>query len=75
MRMALRIWDVFVTLFSGSERDGKASGGAEDEGQFVPSSLDLSVRVAHGGTDGERVRALSKIDNPTKDLEEHRREN
>lgn len=73
--MALSVWEMFVALFGGSEGADEESEGEEDEGGFVPSPLDLSVRVAHGGTDGERLRALSKIDKQAKELEEQQREN
>lgn len=73
--MTLSIWDTFVALVRRSEGNDEESESEEDEGQFVPSTLDLSVRVAHGGTDDERLRALSKIDEQTKELEQQQHEN
>jgi hypothetical protein len=73
--MALSIWEMFVALFGGSEGNDDGSEGEEDDGGFVPSPLDLSVRIAHGGTDDERLRALSKIDEQAQELEEQHREN
>lgn len=65
------IWEVFLALLS-SEEDSDEEGG---EGSFVPSPLDLSVRVGHGGRDDEVVREISKIDKKARELEENRRSN
>ena len=65
------IWELFLDLFGRREDD-------EDEGssdRFVPSPLDLSVRVGHGGRDDEVARELSKIDEKARELEERRRSN
>lgn len=72
--MALSIWELFVALFRESDENDEESEGEGDDGGFVPSPLDLSVRIAHGGTDGERLRALSNIDKHAKELEEQQRE-
>lgn len=69
--MTLRIWDVFLTLF----RRDEDLGEEDDEGRFVPSPLDLSVRVSHGGPDDEIVRELANIDEQAHELEESRRGN
>lgn len=47
--MALSVWELFVALFSGGDGDDEASEDEGVEGRFVPSPLDLSVRLAHGG--------------------------
>ena len=54
--MASSIGELFVALFRGGENTDD-----DDDARFVPSPLDLSVRVAHGGGDDEAVRELSKI--------------
>lgn len=69
--MTLRIWDVFLTLF----RRDEDLGEEDDEGRFVPSPLNLSVRVSHGGPDDEIVRELANIDEQAHELEESRRGN
>lgn len=67
--MARSIWEVFLALFG---REGKED--EEDEGRrFVPSPLDLSVRVAHGGHDDEVERELAKIDKQATELEDSQR--
>lgn len=73
--MALSIWDVFLALFSGDEEADEESREAEDEGRFVPSPLDLSVRAGHGGSDDEIVRELSNVSEQARELEESQRGN
>lgn len=68
--MALSVWEVFLALFS-REDD---SDGEETEGRFVPSPLDLSVRIGHGGADDEVVRELSNVEDQARQLEDHQRE-
>jgi len=71
--MGRSLWETFLVLFaSGPESDDATD--ETDEGRFVPSPLDLSVRVAHGGSDDERVRALSEIEERARDLEDDRRD-
>lgn len=73
--MSLSIWEVFQTLFRwGGSTDEDPSEEA-DEGRFVPSPLDLSVRVAHGGSDDTVVRELSKVDEQARELENTHRDN
>lgn len=73
--MARSIWQVFHTLFRwGEKTDGEPDEDA-DEGRFIPSPLDLSVRIAHGGSDDGVVRELSKINEQARELEDSRREN
>ena len=69
--MALNIWEVFIALFRG----GKETTEENDDTRFVPSPLDLSVRVGHGGQDGDAVRELSKISEQAREIEESHREN
>ena len=60
--MSLNIWEVFQTLFRWDRETDEEPSKEADEARFVPSPLDLSVRVAHGGSDDTVVRELSKID-------------
>lgn len=73
--MSLTIWEVFQTLFSWDERTDEEPSEEADEGRFIPSPLDLSVRVAHGGSDNTVVRELSKIDEQARELENTQRDN
>ncbi|GAA0272612.1 hypothetical protein [Halobacterium noricense] len=77
--MALSVWEVFLSLFRGGEESdeesGEESGEEEAEGRFVPSPLDLSVRIGHGGSDSQRVRELTKISKQAEEIEEERRDN
>jgi hypothetical protein len=72
--MALSVWEMFVALFRQTESNDEESEREEDRSGFVPSPLDLSVRIGHGGTDDEQLRALSKIDEQAKQLKEQQRE-
>ena len=56
--MARGLWAVFLSLFR------RSSDASDEDGdsRFMPSPLDLSVRVAHGGRDDEVERELSKIE-------------
>ena len=73
--MGLSIWEVFQTLFRWDESTDEEPSEEADEGRFVPSPLDLSVRVAHGGSDDTVVRELSKIDEQARELEKNHRDN
>lgn len=64
------LWAVFVSRFRRTSADDEAG----DESRFVPSPLDLSVRVAHGGRDDEVERELSKIEEQARAIEEHERD-
>jgi hypothetical protein len=65
------IWELFLTLL------GREVETDEEEGRerFVPSPLDLSVRVGHGGRDDEVARELSKIGERASEIEEGQRVN
>lgn len=65
----MSIWELFVALFRRTTEDEEE----EERSRFVPSPLDLSVRVAHGGQDGETERELSKISEQAENLEENQR--
>ena len=69
--MAPSIWELFIALFGRGKQDDDEAGTEDGERRFVPSPLDLSVRVGHGGTEGERLRELSKIDERAQEIEEH----
>ena len=63
------IWELFLSLL-GRETGTESS---EDEDRFIPSPLDLSVRVGHGGRDDEIERELSRISETAKELDpDHR---
>ena len=70
--MALSVWEVFLDLFRGGEKSNEESdnerGEKEDEDRFVPSPLDLSVRIGHGGSDSQRVRELAKINKQAEEI-------
>ena len=63
------IWNLFLALL-GREADDEGDG----EHRIVPSPLDLSVRVGHGGQDDDIQRELSKIDERARDLEDPHRD-
>lgn len=67
MDMARSLWDVFVSMLSRHENPE-----TEDDDQFVPSPMDLSVRVAHGGPDDEIERELHRINLVAEELEDTR---
>ena len=72
--MSLSIWEVFQALFRWGESADEEPSEEADERRFVPSPLDLSVRVAHGGSDDTVVRELSKVDEQARKLEETHRD-
>jgi len=73
--MTLSIWEMFVALFREGEEVGEETEAEENESRFVPSPLDLSVRVGHGGTAGERLRKLTKISEQAREIEERQHDN
>jgi hypothetical protein len=66
--MAPSIWEGFVARLRGGEAE-------EDDTRFVPSPLDLSVRVGHGGQDRVAARELRAVRERAEELEEGRPEN
>lgn len=62
--MIRSLWAAVRSSFGGDDGDDEA-----DRGRFVPSPLDLSVRAAHGGSDGEVERELRDIDERARELE------
>lgn len=64
------IWELFVARFEQEEADD----AEEEDSRFVPSPLDLSVRVGHGGRDDEVGRELSRINERAREIEETRRD-
>ncbi len=70
--MALSIWEVFLALFGGGGDSEEESGEEEGESRFVPSPLDLSVRIGHGGSDSQRVRELAEMNERAAEIEEER---
>lgn len=73
--MSLSIWEVFQALFRWGESPDEESSEEAEEGRFIPSPLDLSVRAAHGGADDSVVRELSKVDEQARELEHAQRDN
>ena len=65
------IWELFLTFLRREDPDDDEDGSR----RFVPSPLDLSVRVGHGGRDDEVHRELSKISDQAREIEERRRGN
>ena len=73
--MSLSIWEAFQTLLRRGESADEEPSEEADESRFVPSPLDRSVRVAHGGSDDTVVRELSKVDEQARELENTHRDN
>lgn len=71
--MALSIWELFLATLGVEDEPAEVSEEAGDQGGFVPSPLDLSVRWAHGGSESEQVRELFNIQEGANELEEERR--
>jgi hypothetical protein len=69
--MVLRVWKAFLALFDRGE-PGEESDEEGGEGRFVPSPLDRSVRIGHGGSDDEQLRALSEPRERARELEADR---
>lgn len=69
--MIRSIWEAFVARLG---RDVE-SDTEQEESQFMPSPLDLSIREAHGGHDVEVERELSKINEQASQIEENERGN
>lgn len=63
--MIRSLWEVFLARFG---RNEEGSEGAES--RFVPSPLDLSVRVAHGGHDDLVEGELAELRDRARALEE-----
>lgn len=72
--MAPSILEVFHTLFRLGKKTDEESDEEIDEGRFIPSPLDLSVRIGHGGSDDHIVRELSNIDEQARELRDSQRE-
>ena len=68
--MALSVWEVFLALFGGGDSEDESD--EQSEGRFVPSPLDLSVRIGHGGSDGQRVRELAEMNERADEIEAER---
>lgn len=57
----------------GDQTDGDPPDGESGGSRFVPSPLDVSVRVAHGGSTAEVERELADVDRQARELEDGRR--
>jgi hypothetical protein len=67
--MALSISDIREILFgSGTESDDHEDGDADKA--FVPSEMDLSVRVGHGGQEDDLAREIAHIQRQAEQIEE-----
>ncbi|MFB6251955.1 MAG: hypothetical protein ABEI27_09790 [Halobellus sp.] len=64
-----RLRRVVLDRFRSTER-----GDERNAETFVPSPLDLSVRIGHGGRDDEVARELSKVDDRAAELQDARHE-
>jgi hypothetical protein len=53
--MALSVWEVFLALFGGGEDAEEESDEEEAESRFVPSPLDLSVRIGEMSERAEEI--------------------
>lgn len=73
--MGLGVWGKIFALFGRDDETGEDPGQEDDEGRFVPSPLDVSVRIGHGGSDGNGTRELSEMSERARELEESRRGN
>jgi hypothetical protein len=73
--MARSVWAVFLAVFGGDPESDEDAEAGDDEGRFVPAPLDLSIRIGHGGSESERVRALAEIDERAREIESERRDN
>jgi hypothetical protein len=65
--MVRSLWEVFLALVGSTEAEAE-----DDESRFVPSPLDVSVRVGHGGRDDEVVRELSNVSERAQQLDGRR---
>lgn len=63
---------MFISLFE--RQDNEREDEEDENNQFVPSPLDLSIRFAHGGPDNEVERELNKINEQARELEEKQSE-
>jgi hypothetical protein len=62
---------MFQNLVRWQEAADEEPSDEADEGGFVPSPLDLSVRIGHGGADDEVVRELSRVEEQARELEDN----
>jgi hypothetical protein len=69
--MARSLYEVFLSLFG---RGADGTDEENDDNQFTPSPLDLSVRFSHGGHDTEVDRELNEMSKEAEELERIRRE-
>ena len=67
--MLRSLWATIVSLFGRGNPDDDGEG----QNRFVPSPLDSSVRIAHGGSDDTIERELRDVDERARTLEETRR--
>ncbi|WP_144904420.1 hypothetical protein [Halobellus captivus] len=68
--MIRSLWDVFLTLMGNRDEEGETDSNS----RFIPSPLDLSVRVGHGGRDDEVVRELEKVNEHARELQNSQRD-
>jgi hypothetical protein len=69
----MNIWELFLSKFSVSQE--ASENDEEDEGgnRFIPSPMDLSVRIAHGGSDADLQREINKINEQAQKIGESNR--
>jgi hypothetical protein len=67
--MALSISDIHA-MFFGKDEKSELGDETDTDGGFVPSQMDLSVRVGHGGQEDELAREIAKIQKQAEEIEE-----
>jgi hypothetical protein len=68
--MGPNIWELFLSKFALSEEASDSDDDEESGSRFVPSPMDLSVRIAHGGSDADLQREINTINQQAKQIEE-----
>lgn len=56
--MGKSLWEVFASVFRRTPEEETEA----DDGGFVPSPMDLSVRISHGGPDQDIDRELTRLE-------------
>jgi hypothetical protein len=67
--MVLSMSEIREILFGDGE-NSESGDEADTEDGFVPSEMDLSVRVGHGGQEDELAREIAKIQKQAEQIEE-----
>jgi len=70
--MVRSISEIYEILF-GSDEESESSEGTDSDGGFVPSEMDLSVRVGHGGQEDDVAREIAKVQKQVEEIEDQDR--